>query len=66
MLTFKKGGYTNEELFVLYDALTDARASLRCEETGCDDCKNRKVCADLTRCREYVCHLVNHTDKPTK
>lgn len=60
MLTFKKGGYTNEELLVLYGALTDARASLRCAECGCDECKNRRVCADISRCREYVCNVLNH------
>lgn len=64
MLTFKKGGYTREELLVLYDVLTDARASMCCAESGCDECKNRRVCADITRCREYVCHVLNHTAIP--
>lgn len=39
MLTFKKGSYTREELLVLYDALTDTRASMCCAEFGCDECK---------------------------
>ena len=64
MLTFKKGGYTREELLVLYDALTDARASLVCAESGCDECKNHRVCADITRCRAYVCNVSNHTATP--
>ena len=64
MLTFKKGGYTREELLVLYDALTDAHASMRCAESGCDECKNHRVCADIARCREYVCNVLNHTAIP--
>lgn len=64
MLTFKKGGYTRQELLVLYGALTDARASMRCVESGCDECKNRRVCADITMCREYVCDVLNHTAIP--
>lgn len=59
MLTFKKGNYSKEELLVLYDVLTDAHASLRCVESGCDDCPNRKPCADITRCCEYVFRLLN-------
>lgn len=66
MLTFKKGSYSKNELLVLYDALTDARASLRCAETGCDNCTNRKPCADLSRCREYVYITSNSTEKPNK
>lgn len=58
MLTFKKGGYTREELLVLYNALTTARNSLVCKESGCDECENRKVCEDIARCREYVRVLV--------
>lgn len=64
MLTFKKGGYTKEELLVLYGALTDARASMCCAESGCDECKSRIVCADITRCREYVWHVLNHIAIP--
>ena len=59
MLTFKKGSYSKEELLALYDALTDARASLRCAESGCDNCPNRKPCADITRCREHVNSVLN-------
>lgn len=59
MLTFKKGCYSKEELLVLYDALTDARASLRCAESGCENCPNRKPCADLSRCCEYVYITLN-------
>lgn len=66
MLTFKKGSYSREELLVLYDALTDARASLRCAETGCDNCPNHKPCADLSRCREYVYITSNSIVKPNK
>lgn len=66
MLTFKKGGYSKEELSVLLDALTDARASLRCAESGCDNCINRKPCADLSRCREYVYIAWNSMGKPNK
>ena len=66
MLTFKKGSYSRDELLVLYDALTDARSSLRCEESGCDNCRNRKPCADLSRCREYVYTASNSTGKSNK
>lgn len=66
MLTFKKGSYSRDELLVLYDALTDARASLRCAESGCDNCLNRKPCADLSRCREYVYITSNSMGKPNK
>ena len=66
MLTFKKGNYSKEELYVLCDALTDARASFHCEETGCYGCPNNKPCADITRCREYICHLLNNTGKSNK
>lgn len=64
MLTFKKGSYSREELLVLYGALTDALASMCCAEHGCDECKNRIVCADITRCREYVCYVLDHTAIP--
>lgn len=64
MLTFKKCGYTREDLLVLYGALTDARVSMCCEESGCDECKNLRVCADISRCREYVCNVLNHTAIP--
>ena len=64
MLTFKKGSYSKEELLVLYDALTDARASLRCAESGCDNCPNRKPCEDICRCCEYVSKLLNQPEKP--
>lgn len=66
MLTFKKGSYSKEELLALYDALTDARASLRCAESGCDNCPNRKPCADLSRCREYVYITSNSMGKANK
>lgn len=66
MLTFKKGSYSKEELAVLFDALTDARASLLCAESGCDNCINRKPCADLSRCREYVYITWNSMVKPNK
>lgn len=58
MLTFKKGSYTVNELAVLYNVLTSARDSLFCEESGCEECENRKVCEDLSRCRDYVRGLV--------
>ena len=58
MLTFKKGGYTVNELAVLYNALTCARDSLFCDECGCDECENRKVCEDIARCCDYVRVLV--------
>lgn len=54
MLTFKKGGYTVNELAVLYNVLTGAQDSLICEESGCEECENRKVCEDISRCRDYV------------
>lgn len=66
MLTFKKAGYTYDELLVLYDALMDARSSMRCAETGCDECKNRKPCADLARCREYVYLSLGTAEKANK
>ena len=58
MLTFKKGDYTVNELAVLYNALVSARDSLFCDECGCDECENRKVCEDIARCRDYVRILV--------
>lgn len=66
MLTFKKGGYTYDELLVLYYALKHARSSMRCAETGCDECKNRKPCADLARCSEYVYLLLDTAEKENK
>lgn len=63
MLTFKKGGYNKEELLVLYDALTDARALFQCSNDGCDHCKNRRPCADLTRVCEYVFRLYSADEK---
>lgn len=41
MLTFRKGGYDEGDLLVLYDALTDACASFDCPECGCDACTKR-------------------------
>ena len=64
MLTFRKGGYSKDELYILYDALTDARSSLRCAESGCDYCINRKPCEDICRCCEYVSKLLNQSEKP--
>lgn len=64
MLTFRKGGYSKDELYILYDALIDARSSLHCAESGCDYCINRKPCADICRCCEYVGKLLNQPEKP--
>ena len=66
MLTFRKGGYSKDELYILYDALTDARSSLRCAESGCDYCINRKPCEDICRCCEYVYTTLKSTEKPNK
>lgn len=59
MLTFKKGGYSKDELNTLYDALVDARSFLQCEESGCDYCQNCKPCTDICRCCEYVGKLLS-------
>ena len=59
MLTFRKGGYDEGDLLVLYDALTDACASFDCPGCGCDACTKRKPCTDIIRCREHVRHVIN-------
>lgn len=66
MLTFKKGNYSKEDLSRLFDALTAACDSLRCAESGCDNCINRKPCADLSRCRVYVYITWNSMGKSNK
>ena len=61
MLTFKKSGYTNDDLIVLREALAQARFAFTCNSNGCDECTNRKPCADITRCREHVRSVLNDT-----
>ena len=65
MLTFRKGGYNEAELQALYDALTYACCSLRCEENGCDGCAKRKPFEDITRCREHVLSVLNDIKNQT-
>lgn len=64
MLTFRKGGYSKDDLYILYGLLIDARSSLHCAESGCTYCIHRKPCADISRCCEYISKLLNRPEKP--
>jgi hypothetical protein len=66
MLTFKKGHYSKENLYVLYSALSGAQLSI-CTKAGCGDCHTCKVykpCNDIARVLEYIATLIPERWKP--
>lgn len=64
MLTFKKGRYTYYEVSALYDALTDAKESIKCVSTGCETCPRKLPCSDINCTREYLWRLMQTLPKP--
>lgn len=61
MLTFKKGTYSEHELRVLYDVLSDAELSIL-EKAGCGDChacKFYRPCHDLSNLLVYISALIS-------
>lgn len=53
MITLKLNGYTPMDAHLLYRALWIALDAMDCaggnSHCNCDSCKNKTVCADLTR-----------------
>lgn len=60
MITFKKRGYSEYDLRVLYEVLSDAELTIR-EKAGCDHCNTCKLyilCHDLSNVLEYIATLI--------
>lgn len=60
MITFKKHGYSEYGLRVLYEVLLDAELTIR-EKAGCDHCDTCKLytpCHDLSNVLEYIATLI--------
>lgn len=64
MLSFKKGKYTLEELQILHSVFGECLKNIQCYG-NCRMCKCRKVCRDITSCREYVNHLIREKIEKT-
>ena len=53
MITMKVKQYTIHELLTMHEALNIAQDAICIDSVDCEDCINKKVCADLTAAAIY-------------